>query len=348
MKIRMSPTSVSRLGEFDAGRSSFSSVMSDHMLVAEFENGAWGDPEIKSYGPLALPPSISSLQYGVSVFEGLKVQRSPEGDVLLCRVCDNLARLNQSARRLAMPEVPEDLFLGGMRALLRQDAGWVPKCGEGALYVRPCLFSTDPSVRVKPAERFLFVIFTFPFAEYFPPSIDVWVADRYVRTFPGGTGDVKAAGNYAPALISDRDAVARGYQSVLWLDGRDRRFVEECGVMNVFFQIGEEWITPDLSGTILPGITRLSAITLLRDRGLEVVERRVPIDEVFEASEKGALREAFGTGTAATLSSLGRIRHGEREIALRPDRPIAAAVRDELKGIATGRVPDKHGWIETL
>lgn len=346
--IRVSRTSESRLPGFRLSEAPFSTVMSDHMLVAQYESGAWREVEIKPYGALALPPSISALQYGVSVFEGLKAQRSPGGRVLLCRVKDNHARLNRSASRLAMPEVPEEIFLGGLRDLLRVDEGWVPGSAEGALYVRPCLFSIDPSVRVKAAERFLFVIFTFPFAAYFPPSVDVLVEERAARAYPGGTGDVKAAGNYAPALVADREAQACGFQAVLWLDGVERLYVEECGVMNVFFQVGDEWITPELSGTILPGITRASVITLLRDRGARVTERRLAIAEVFSAAAAGELREAFGTGTAATLSSLGRIRQGEREIRLPASRPTATALREQLNAVATGRAPDRHGWIEAI
>jgi branched-chain amino acid aminotransferase len=339
---------ASRLSELNLASAAFSSVCSDHMVVAEHAGAQWRNVEIRPFGPLPLPPSISSLQYGVSVFEGLKVQRSPRGEILLFRVRDNWARLNRSAARLAMPDVPEEIFLDGLRQLLRIDEAWVPPSGDGALYVRPCLFSIDPSVRVKPAERFLFVIFTFPFAAYFPPKVDVWVADRHVRAYPGGTGDVKAAGNYAPGLVADREAASRGFQSVLWIDGRERRYIEECGVMNVFFHIEDEWITPALEGTILAGITRASAIQVLRDEGARVVERRLSIDEVFDASARGHLKEAFGTGTAATLSNLGRIRHGEREISLPDDRPMGELVRVRLNGIATGRMADPHAWIETL
>jgi len=339
---------ASRLPGLNLATTSFSSVCSDHMLVAEHRDGQWSNVDIRPYGPLPLLPAISALQYGVSAFEGLKVQRSPRGEVLLFRVRDNWTRLNRSTARLAMPDVPEEIFLGGLRQLLRLDEAWVPATGEGALYVRPCLFSIDPSVRVKPAERFLFVTFTFPFASYFPPSVDVWVADRHVRAFPGGTGDVKAAGNYAPAHIADREAAARGFQSVLWIDGRERRYIEECGVMNVFFQIGDEWITPSLGGTILAGITRASVIQVLRDEGARVVERQISIDEVFEAADRGRLKEAFGTSTAATLSNLGRIRHGAREIPLPGPFATGERVRARLNAIATGQAADAHGWIETL
>jgi branched-chain amino acid aminotransferase len=231
--ITIEPVSRSRVNEVDLPSVAFSSVMSDHMLVAEYDDGAWRTATIRPYGPIALSPAISALQYGVSVFEGLKARRTPENDVVLFRPSDNARRLNRSAERLAMALVPEDLFLDGVRALVRLDAAWVPAHGQGALYIRPCLFSTDESVRVKPAERFLFVILTFPFAAYYAAPVDVLVTNRFVRAFPGGTGHVKPAGNYAPALPADADAQRTGCQTVLWLDGQERRDIEECGVTRV-------------------------------------------------------------------------------------------------------------------
>jgi branched-chain amino acid aminotransferase len=341
---------TSRLETLDLVNTPFSSVCSDHMLVAEYRNGAWSEPTIRAYGPLPLPPSISALQYGVSVFEGLKAHTTPDGALALFRPWENARRLNRSAARLAMPDVPEALFLDGLRELLRRDRAWVPAHDAGALYVRPVLFSIDESVRVKPAERYLFVIFTFPFGTYYATPVDVLVSDTYVRAFPGGTGAVKPAGNYAPALRADRDAQGAGLQTVMWLDGAERKYVEECGVMNIFFVIGDEVVTPRLEGTILPGITRDSALTLLRDMGLTVLERRVSIDEVIDAYDRGLLRECFGTGTAATLSHIRRIRYRDRDIVL-PDvaeRTIGPTVRNRLVAIATGVAPDPYGWVERL
>ncbi len=328
----------------------FSSVLSDHMLVAEYRDGAWQAPAIRPYGPLPLAPTISALQYGLSVFEGLKAHRLPAGEIALFRPRENARRLNRSAARLAMPDVPVELFLDGLRALIDLDRAWVPAHGQGALYIRPCLFSIDESVRVKPADRYLFVVFTFPFGSYYAAPVDVQVSERYVRAFPGGTGETKPAGNYAPTLVADREAQEAGFHSVLWLDGRERRYVEECGVMNVFFVVDDEVITPSLEGTILPGVTRDSVLTLLRDSGVAVRERRVSIDEIMAAADRGALREAFGTGTAATLSHIGRIRYHGRQVELPPveARTIGPAVRSELMAIATGCAPDRHGWLDVV
>ncbi|HYE87068.1 MAG TPA: branched-chain amino acid aminotransferase [Vicinamibacterales bacterium] len=320
------------------------------MLVVEYRAGAWGPATIRPYGPLALAPTISALQYGVAVFEGLKAQRTPDGDITLFRPSANAARLNRSAERLAMAPVPEPLFLHGLRELLRVDARWVPPHGQGALYIRPSLFSIDESVRVKPAERFLFIIVTFPFAAYYAAPVDVLVTERFVRAFAGGTGDVKPAGNYAPAMRADADALQAGCQTVLWLDGQHRRYIEECGVMNVFFVIGDTAVTPSLEGTILPGITRDSVMTLLRDRGIAVEERRIALDEVFDAHAAGRLRECFGTGTAATVTQVRSIRHGDRRIEFPPPATgsLASTIRAALVGVASGAAPDRHGWLERV
>jgi branched-chain amino acid aminotransferase len=350
MSVLIERVQTSRLHDVDLGHVPFGSVFSDHMLVAEFRDGAWGQAAIRPYGPLELPPSISALQYGLSVFEGLKAHRSPAGAALLFRPRENARRLQRSARRLAMPEVPEALFLGGLRELVRLDRDWIPPPGSGALYVRPVLFSVDPSLRVKPAERYLFVVFTSPVGAYFAEPVDVLVSDRYVRAFPGGTGDGKPAGNYAPALVAEREAREAGCGSVLWLDALERRYVEECGVMNVFFVLRDAVVTPELSGTILPGVTRDSVIVLLREMGLRVEERRIALDELFRGQERGELLECFGTGTAATVAHVRRIRHGQRELALPPveARHVGPVVRDRLVAIMTGRAPDPYGWAEAV
>jgi branched-chain amino acid aminotransferase len=350
MGIVVERAAASRLPELDLAGVPFGSVFSDHMLVAEYRDGRWGDAAIRPYGPLPLPPSISALHYGISVFEGLKAHRSPAGAPLLFRARDNARRLQRSARRLTLPEPPEALFLDGLRELVRLDRAWIPPAGQGALYIRPLLFSVDPSLRVAPAERCLFVVMTSPFGAYFAEPVDVLVCDRYVRAFPGGTGDVKPAGNYGAALLADREARDAGFGAVLWLDALERSYVEECGVMNVFFVTPDAVVTPELSGTILPGITRDSVIALLRDAGRRVEERRVPLRELFERHARGELLECFGTGTAATLVQVGRVRHGERELALPPleARRVGPALRDALVGIMTGRAPDRHGWVEAI
>jgi branched-chain amino acid aminotransferase len=340
----------SRRPDVDFTHLPFGTVFSDHMLVAEYRDGSWGGPRICPYGPLPIPPGAAVLQYGISAFEGLKAHGAPDGTPLLFRAGENARRLNRSARRLAMPEVPRSLFLDGLRALIRLDRTWVPPAESGALYIRPFIVGLDESLRVKPSERFLFAVITCPVGPYFTGAIDVLVVEEYARAFPGGTGDVKAAGNYAGALLADQQARDAGFGAVLWLDGVQRRFIEECGVMNAFFVIGNRVVTPALTGTILPGVTRDSVLVLLGAMGFTVEERRLAIEEIMDADARGDLREAFGTGTAATVSPIGRIRYGDREIRLPPPESmtIGPAVRSRLVGIMTGREPDAYGWIERL
>jgi branched-chain amino acid aminotransferase len=348
--IRIDRVTRSRLPEVDLATVPFSAVFSDHMFSAEFRDGRWSNGLIRPYGPIPLAPSISAIQYGISVFEGLKAHKSPAGRPILFRPSKNARRLQRSATRLVMPAVPENLFLDGLRELIRLDQEWIPSAEIGALYIRPTLFSVDPSVRVKPADRYYFIIFTFPFGAYYSSPVDVLVSERYVRAFPGGTGDTKPAGNYAAALLADQEAHEAGFSSVMWLDARERRYIEECGVMNVFFAIGDEVVTPVLSGTILPGVTRDSVITLLRDMGYRVKEDRISIDELVRIHERGELRECFGTGTAATVSHVGRIRYKNRTLELPPieQRKVGPVVREKLLGIMTGREPDPYGWVESI
>jgi branched-chain amino acid aminotransferase len=346
--IRINRVLNSRVQEVDFATVPFSSVFSDHMFSAEFQDGRWSDGLIQPYGPISVAPSISALHYGISVFEGMKAHKSADGRPLLFRPRGNARRLQRSAARLAIPVVPESLFLEGLRELIRLDQAWIPPADVGALYVRPILFSVDPSIRVKPADRCQFIILTFPFGAYFSAPVDVVVCERYVRAFPGGTGDTKPAGNYAAGLLADQEARQAGFTSVMWLDAQERRYVEECGVMNVFFVIGEEVVTPQLSGTILPGITRDSVISLLRDVGYRVREERIEIDELFRDHERGELRECFGTGTAATVAHVNRVRYKEQTIDLPPveQRKVGPLVREKLLGIMTGRQPDPYGWVE--
>jgi branched-chain amino acid aminotransferase len=348
--IRIDRVVNSRQQEVDFATVVFGSVFSDHMFTADFQDGRWSEGLIRPYGPIPLAPNISALQYGVSVFEGMKAHQSADGRPLLFRARENARRLQRSAARLAMPAVPESLFLDGLRELVRLDQAWIPPAEMGALYIRPILFSVDPSIRVKPADRYQFIIFTSPFGAYFSAPVDVLVSERYVRAFPGGTGDTKPAGNYAAALLADQEARDAGCNSVMWLDAQERRYVEECGVMNVFFVLGEDVVTPPLSGTILPGITRDSVITLLRDMGYRVKEDRISMDDLLKSYERDELRECFGTGTAATVSHVRRIRYKDRTLELPPieHRKVGAAVREKLLAIMTGREPDPHGWVESL
>jgi branched-chain amino acid aminotransferase len=348
--VRIDRVARSRIREVDFTRVAFSSVFSDHMFISQCRNGRWDDGLICPFGELSVSPSISALHYGISVFDGMKAHRSPTGNPLLFRPAENARRFQRSAARLAMTTVPESLFLTAIRELVRVDKEWIPPAEAGALYIRTLQFSDDPSIRVKPADRYRFIVLTFPFTAYFSAPVDLLVSEHYVRAFPGGTGDIKSAGNYAAGLLADQAARDIGFNSVMWLDGIERRYIEECGVMNIFFVIGDDVVTPPLTGTILPGVTRGSVITLLGDMGYRVKESRLSIDEVLASHENGTLRECFGTGTAATVSHIGRIRYGERTLELPPmeARTVGRAVQERLLAIMTGRDHDAYGWVERI
>jgi len=342
--------SKSRLSESQRENPEFGSVFSDHMFVADYVGGHWGEPEIIPYGPMLLPPSLSALHYGQAVFEGFRARRTVDGGVALFRPRENHARLNRSAVRLAMPEVPESLFLEGVAELVRLDREWIPEREGGALYVRPLYFGADEALLVRPAKRYRLTVVTCPVGPYFAQPIRLLAEESYGRAFPGGTGDIKPAGNYAAGFLAARLAQERGFHNVLWLDATQHRFAEECGVMNIFFVVGGEAVTPPLSGTILPGVTRASVLTLMAEMGIRAEERPVPIEEVLDAHAAGNLTEVFGVGTAATVAPVECIRYRERELrlAVEPQSSISAQVRERLEAIQTGRAPDSHGWLMRL
>jgi branched-chain amino acid aminotransferase len=345
--IAVNTVAQSRLATSDYAQAPFGTLFSDHLFVAGYVDGQWQHPRIEPYGPIELSPSLSALHYAQSVFEGLKAFRQDDGRVVLFRPEANAARFNRSLARMAMPQVPGELFMDALRRLVALDAAWVPPGDKGSLYIRPFAFGADEGIRARPADRYLFLIITCPVGPYYAQPVKVRTMPKYVRAFEGGTGDVKPAGNYAPAMLAEQEARAAGADSVLWLDGREHRYVEECGVMNVFFVIDGTVVTPALGGTILPGVTRDSVISLLREKGYTVDERRVSIDEVFEAGEHGRLQEAFGTGTAAVVSPVAGIMHEGHAIRLPPvDRwTIAPYAKDQLGNIRRGLAPDTHGWM---
>jgi branched-chain amino acid aminotransferase len=349
-EIKVTRTKVSRRSQVDFDNVPFGKIFSDHMLVADYRKGEWQTPEIVPYGELRLSPSTTALHYGQSIFEGMKAFRNVRGQPVLFRARDNFERMNRSAERMVMPPIPESLFLDGLRELVRTDADWIPSKEGSALYLRPLMFANDDFIGVRPSDSYKFIVFTCPVGKYYSEPVRLWVTRKYVRACEGGTGEAKTAGNYAASYYAAKQAQDRGYHNVLWLDGRDHRYVEECGTMNIFFVIDGVAVTPPLSGTILRGVTRDSVITLLRERKVRVEERRVSIEELTEAHAKGKLEEAFGAGTAATVSPVIQIASEEGVLRLPPDeqRKIGPAILKELDDIRLGRVPDRHGWMEEL
>ena len=344
--IPVTRVTKSRLTAALSENSEFGATFSDHMLVADWEGGSWKPPQIVPFGPIFFSPALTPFHYGQAIFEGFKAHRTPSG-LALFRPRVNFARMNRSAARLAMPEIPESLFLEGVAELVRLDRDWIPHREGGALYIRPVYFGVDDTLLVRPANRFRLIIMTSPVGPYFSQPIRLLAEERFVRAFPGGTGDSKAAGNYAGGLLAARLAQEKGFHNVLWLDGVERRYVEESGVMNIIFVLDGTAVTPPLGGTILPGVTRDSALTLLREMRVPVEERRITIDELLSAHTDGKLSEAFGVGTAAIVAPVALIRYRDRDILFpgASDSSVAARLCSRLVAIQTGRDPDTHNWL---
>lgn len=349
-EIAITRVSQSRLTEALRESADFGTTFSDHMFVANWEAGVWKSPQIVPLGPISVSPALTPFHYGQAIFEGFKAHRLANGGVALFRPRDNFARLNRSAARLAMPEVPESLFLDGVTELVRLDRNWVPHREGGSLYIRPVYFGVDDTLLVRPASRYRLIILTSPVGPYFSQPIRLLAEERFVRAFAGGTGDVKAAGNYAGGLLAARLAQEKGFHNVLWLDGNEHRYLEESGVSNIFVVMEGKAITPPLGGTILPGVTRDSALTLLHEIGIPVEQRQIAIDELLAAHASGTLTEAFGVGTAAIVAPIACISYRDRELQFPSsgDSSVAAKLRSRLVAIQTGREPDRRGWLLTI
>lgn len=350
--ISVTRTTHSRLTAALRDNAAFGAVFSDHMLVADFANGQWSEPKIVPYGPQLLPAAPAVAHYGQGIFEGFKAFPRAGGGAVLFRPDANHARMNRTCQRMAMPEIPASIFVEGSVALVGLDRDWIPKKDGSALYIRPVMFATGETLGVKPSETFRFVIETCPSGPYFSGSglVSLLAEETYVRAFPGGTGAAKCGGNYAGSMLAAIEAQKKGFHNVLWLDGIERKYVEEAGLMNVAFEIGGTVVTPPLGGTILPGITRDSILTLLRDMDLPVEERKISIDEVFEAHAAGTLLAAVGIGTAAVIAPIGRLHHKGRDITLQAPAagsPIARAGA-ALEAIRSGQAPDTFGWLRSV
>ncbi len=347
--IRTRLVARSRLPDVDLANVVFGRVYSDHMLDATCQEGVWGEPEIVPFGNLSLHPATSVLHYAQSIFEGMKAHLTDAGEPVLFRPSENWKRMNRSARRMVMEEVPEHLFLDGLRELVRLDRDWIPPNEHGSLYIRPFLFASDPWIGVGPSREYRFLILTAPVGAYYSGSVRLYVSRRWIRAAEGGIGEAKAAGNYSASYYGMAEAREHGCDNVLWLDAREHRFVEECGTMNMMFVIGDRVVTPSLEGTILAGITRDSAIQLLREQmGVPVEERRIPIEEVAEAGASGELRECFGVGTAAVVTPVSALVGGDADVTLPEPGPVQTELRKRLTDIRLGRVPDPYGWVERL
>jgi branched-chain amino acid aminotransferase len=330
----------------------FGQVFTDHMVTARYSvDRGWHDARLGAYQPLTLDPATSALHYGQAIFEGLKAYHQPDGGVALFRADQNAARFQRSARRLAMAEVPERLFLDSVRALVRADRAWVPSAPGEALYLRPLEFATDPFLGVRPAKEYLYLLFASPAANYFPGGVrpvSVWLSTEFTRAAPGGTGEAKCAGNYAASLVAQAQAAEQGCDQVVWLDAIEHTYVEEMGGMNLYFVFSDgRLLTPALTGTLLPGVTRDSILALGRDMGLDPVEGRISTEEWEQGVADGTLSEVFACGTAAVVTPVGEVKHSGGSFTVSDNQPgaVTMKVRESLLGIQQGTAPDPHGWM---
>ena len=350
-EIRIERTKSPRQKPADSTKLGFVQIFTDHMFIMNYDEGqGWHDPRIVPYGPLELDPAAMCLHYGQEVFEGMKAYRAPDGRVVLFRPEKNMARLNLSNDRLCIPALDEAFAVEAVKKLVSVEQDWIPE-GEGtALYIRPFIIAVDPHVGVHPAHHLLFIIILSPVGAYYPEGINpvrIYVERNYVRAVRGGMGFTKTAGNYAASLKAQDEAEKQGYTQVLWLDGVERKYIEEVGTMNIFFKINGEIVTPALQGSILGGITRMSCIELLRSWGYAVNERPLALAEVEKAARDGVLEEVFGTGTAAVISPVGELKVDDEKIIINKGEigPVAHRLYDTLTGIQNCRIPDPFGWV---
>ncbi|MCK6083520.1 branched-chain amino acid aminotransferase [Corynebacterium kefirresidentii] len=352
------PTSAEELSEVLANPG-FGKHFTDHMVTIDWtEEKGWHDAQVRPYGPMTMEPASNVFHYGQAIFEGIKAYRQPDDSIATFRPDHNAQRFINSAERLAMPELPQEEFIESLRQLVEVDKDWVPEAGgEAALYLRPFMISTEVSLGVHPAKSYRYVLIASPAGSYFSGGIkpvSVWLSTDYVRAAPGGTGAAKFAGNYAGSLLAQAQADEKGCDQVVWLDAIERRYIEEMGGMNLMFVYGSgenvEIVTPELSGSLLPGITRESLLQVAQDLGYKVTERRITAEEWQRDAESGAMSEAFACGTAAVITPVGHVLGDSADFQVNGNEAgeITMTLREHLTGIQRGAVEDTHGWLHTL
>ena len=347
MQIQIQPTSSSRIDQVDFDNLTFGRSFADHMLVAEYADGAWQSVAIQPYGPLAYQPAMMSLHYGQSIFEGMKGYRSVSGDIQVFRPEENLKRFNKSALRMCMPEVPKEIFLDGLRTLLKLDQAWVPAKEGCSLYIRPFMFATDEYVGVTPSNTYKFIIFNCPVGSYYSKPLRVRVETEFIRAAKGGVGFAKNAGNYGGSLFPTQNAIKDGYDQIIWTDAATHQFVEEAGTMNLMFVVNGSLVTAPTGDTILDGVTRKSVLQIAKDWGMDVQERPLSIKELIQGIQSGTVTEAFGAGTAAVIAPIATIGFEGVDYQLpdRKDDDFSVKVYHEINQIRLGQIPDSRGWI---
>ena len=347
-EIAVTKTEQSTLSQVDFDNIPFGRVFSDHMFIVDYRDGEWVEPRIIPFSNLQMHPASMVLHYGQAIFEGMKASKGVDGKPYLFRPEMHVERINASAERMCMPAIPGELFLNALHQLVALDQAWIPPQKGSALYIRPYMIATDEFIGVKPSERYSFIIFTGPVGPYYPKPVSLLAEQQYIRAAKGGVGFAKAAGNYAASLLPAKLANQKGYDQVLWLDAVENKYLQEVGTMNIFVVIDGKVITPPTDdGTILKGITRASIMQILRDKGYEVIERAITIDELVEAHRAGTLQEAFGSGTAAVIAHVSKIAYNDVVMELPPleERKVGQTAKDEIDGLRARTIEDTRGWV---
>jgi branched-chain amino acid aminotransferase len=345
LDIKITKAAQSKVQEVDLNNVSMGTHFSDHMFICDYENGEWKNARIEPLALIPTHPAAMALHYGQAIFEGMKATLGKNGVPLLFRPNENAKRLNFSANRMGMPLFPEDLFVEALKQFTAIEKNWIPTSTGSALYLRPFMYADEAFIGMRAATSFKFIIMASPTGPFFSRKIKLYSEKKYVRAVNGGTGEAKAAGNYAAAIRPTEYAKAKGFDQVLWLDAHDFEYIQEVGTMNIFFKIDGKFITPDLSGSILSGITRMSVIDLLRSKGFEVTERPIKISEIISASQNGTLEEAFGAGTAVGIAMIEEIGNNDFSIQFPEANPVSVMVNDTLNAIKVQDIDDEFGWI---
>lgn len=345
--IKITKIAKSKVEEFDFKNiPPFGHQFTEHMFVADYEDGQWKNFEIKPIERLSLHPANLTLHYGQTIFEGMKAFLTTDGEPVLYRPYDHARRFNKSALRMSMPEVPEQLFVDAISELVKIEFNWIPRESGSALYIRPFMIATDEVIGVKPSLTYKFIIFTMPSGPYYNRPLSLKVAREYVRAVKGGIGEAKTAGNYGASIYPFRLARELGFDQLIWLDGFEHKYVQEIGTMNIFFVLGSKVITPALDGAILQGITRDSILQILKDNQYDVEERLISIDEIVDFYKEGKLTEVFGSGTAAIVADIFKIEVDDFQMDLYPDKfKVAHFIFDYINKVRVGELPDKFNWI---
>lgn len=348
--VTVTPTTNSRLKDVDFSDIPFGRIMSDHVFIVDYDGEQWVDARIEPFAKMEISPANLALHYGQSIFEGLKATLV-NGEPYLFRPEMHARRLNASAERMCMPQLPEELFLQGLKMLVELDQKWTPAVDGHALYIRPIMFATDELFGVQASKTYRFLIFTGPVGPYYPKPVRLWVEEVFTRAAQGGVGETKCAGNYGASLLPALRAKQAGYDQVMWMDADEKKYVQEVGTMNLFFVMDGKVVTPATTGTILRGITRDTFITLLKEWGYIMEDRLLSIAEITDAYWRGQLQECFGAGTAAVVSHVSDITWRDRKFQLPPvdaqNRPVGSRLKEYMDNLRSGKVPDNHGWLKS-